>query len=305
MDRLAFLDAVAHGSRRDGKAPLANDLFGEIDADSARHLAHWIERGWHTSLEYYLWSRHSKFIDENDSTGDLRRDAIRTYLEKQAPPARIKPEGEYLLLPAAVEAAENLSLGELLLRRRTQRTYRREPVSLSSLSSLLWFGLNAVRKTRASLTDNDLLSYLKSYGVAFDFYLVIYDVESLASGTYFYDIRDHAVLLSRAGLFRNEMTELLSNQPAPETAAWSIVLVADLLQYQWRYRHERALRNLYIEAGRIGQHLILTGTLFGLGTLPTPALSDRGLSALLQLDPLRQTPVYSLTMGLDRRPQKK
>jgi SagB-type dehydrogenase family enzyme len=146
---------------------------------------------------------------------------------------------------------------------------------------------------------------LNSYGVAFDFYIVVFEVESLTSGIYFYDLRDHAVLLLRSGTFRPVMTGLLSNQAAPDTAGWTILLVADLPQYQWRYRHERALRNLYLEAGRIGQHLILTSTLFGLATLPTPALADRDLSALLQLDPVRQTPIYSLTMGLDPHPARK
>ncbi len=53
----------------------------------------------------------------------------------------------------------------------------------------------------------------------------------------------------------------------------------------------------HMAAGRIAQRLILVGFGFGLGSLPTPATRDQDTCDLLRLDPVRQTPVYTLTMG--------
>jgi nitroreductase len=58
------------------------------------------------------------------------------------------------------------------------------------------------------------------------------------------------------------------------------------------------LRNLYIDAGRVAQQLLLIAGAYAIGSFMTPALRDRALAALLHLDPARQAPLYSVTMGL-------
>jgi nitroreductase len=75
----------------------------------------------------------------------------------------------------------------------------------------------------------------------------------------------------------------------------------DVSQYQWRYRHERALRNLYIESGNLFQRVLVVATALRLSGLPTPAFSDETVAALLNLNSVRQFPVYSLTFGMDPR----
>ena len=128
-------------------------------------------------------------------------------------------------------------------------------------------------------------------------FVVVYNVEGLPPGVYSYDIAAESLRPRKAGLFRDEMRGLLVGMVAPRSANWTIVLTLNFPQYQWRYQHERALRNLYIASGRIGQRLIVAAMAQNIGTLPTPAMKDLEMSALLGLDAVRESPVYTLSMG--------
>jgi SagB-type dehydrogenase family enzyme len=272
-----------------------------IDEDTTNHILHWWERKWHPSLEYYVWSRKATFFDSHDEDGRKREEALTAYEAHSPAPERLRPEGVVYSLPEPTELPATMTVGHNLLNRRTIRRYRDEAAPLYSLSSLLWHGLDSVRRTRKAAQQEATMGHLRSYGSAFDIYPVLYHVDGVPIGVYYYDIEKHELTLVREGNYRSEMVTNLVDHDAPMSASWTIMIVGDFLQYQWRYRHERALRNLYIEAGRVSQWLILTGALYGLASFPTPAMVDSGLSDLLALDAQRQCPIYSLTQGLDKR----
>jgi SagB-type dehydrogenase family enzyme len=308
VSRGALLDVLTSQlARADAHHPLTAKLESlgiigtdTIDAESLKHMAHWIRRGWHPSLEYYLWSRHSAYIDTHDPKTEKRRETLRRYLDESGPPARLEPTGEVVPLPAPAPIPETSSIGTLLTQRHTVRRYSGLEAEAAVLSAVLWHGLAAVRRLRAASDSEGLLGYLYSHGVAFDWYIVAYSTSDLRPGVYYYALTEHSCIQLAVGTYREEMVSNLCDTKAPRTANWTLVLVADFAQYQWRYRHERALRNLYAEAGILAQRVILAGLLYGLGTLPTPATRDSNLGALLRLDRTRQAPVYTLTMGLQR-----
>jgi hypothetical protein len=105
----------------------------------------------------------------------------------------------------------------------------------------------------------------------------------------------------RPGNHREAMIGVLQGMRSPKTAAWTLGLVADFPRYQWRYRHEHALRRLYVEAGFVGQELLALGLAYNLGTLVTPAQKDSAYLDLHGLTADRYAPVYTLTMGLSRK----
>lgn len=311
-ERGALLDLLTseflgEAERSDSATTLDQELqrrglraVGDAEAAGVAQAAHWWEREWSGPLDYYLWSRRWHYRDADDRDGAERRDTLRAYVQSGGPPPeRLRPAGEALTLPAARPLPAERSLGEELLQRRTIRRYVQRDASRASLSAILWHGLAGVRLTREAASEDELLHYLESYGVAFDFYLVVYAVSGIAPGVYYYDLEAHALVLLCAGDFREQMTTNLFGQTAPMSAAWTILLSADYVQYAWRYRHERALRNLYIDAGRVAQNLILIAGAYDLGSFMTPALRDRAVASLLQLDPERQAPLYSVTMGLN------
>jgi SagB-type dehydrogenase family enzyme len=308
VDVSAMLDLLAAEYRRVAPAGPARALAGRledlgwrpgraIDEQVESQARLWTRRGWHPSLQYFLWSRGRPFVDARDVSGDVRRSVLNKFLaEEGPPPARVVSKGPETALPGPLPLPTHFSLGDILMARRSVRLYLQRPVSTEILSSLLHYGLDDVRAGRTR-EIRDPLDYLQSHGVVFDVYLVIFRMSGLAPGVYRYDIPRHVLIQQREGDFQEEMKSILVGMKAPETATMTLFLTADFPQYQWRYRHERALRHVYMASGRLAQRLLLVGHAFGLGTLPTPATRDSETCALLQLDPTRQAPIYTLTMG--------
>ena len=272
----------------------------ELSKEDAEKVRHWWARGWHPSLDYYLWSRCGHYCDEHDPTKKHRRETLESYLKAGGPPPRLKPKGASLALPEPQKPVWTVSLAEILLRRESVRRYVPKPISQEALSAVLWHGLSQVRYFRKRPIE-DPTDYLKSMGSAFDFYLVIYNVDHVAPGAYYYDITEHTLTPTNCGNFRKEMFHILRYMPAPGTATCTLIMVADFAQYQWRYRHERALRHLYFESGRIAPKALVTAMRYNLGMLLTPAQIDSKTVELLNIDPIRQCPIYTLTMGLDEK----
>lgn len=310
IDQAALLDLLEHQAQDDdasevGKPPPLRSKLAElgwfpasdVDDETLRHAKFWWKNGWHPSLEYYLWSRQANYRDVADDSGEIRRALVRTYLESDgAPPERLTSSGARHALPAPPALPNDCPLGILLITRRSVRAFAHDRLDETLLSAALYHGLDDVRRRRQSQFDDEL-DYLQTHGVAFDIYVIVYDVRGVQEGVFQYDLEHHELIAGEAGNHRDRMTRILCGLRSPETAAWTIVLAADFAQYQWRYRHERALRHLYMAAGRLGQRLILVSLAYGLGTVPTPATHDRELCELLRLDRDRQAPIYTLTTG--------
>jgi SagB-type dehydrogenase family enzyme len=294
-----------------GKGP-GDGLTGDKDAwlrafadgNDRHHLSagwrHWQERGWYPSDQYYAASRRWRYVDGHDPDYAIRTRVVERYLAEEGPPAEEShPDGPRTELPSPAVPGGR-SIARLLTGRRSGRSYASGPVPASWLSGLLWHGLAQVRTLRERTSETQPLSYLDSFGSAWDFYLCVFSVDGLAPGTYWYDIRSHQLIAVRLGDHREVMTEILQGMWSPRTAAWTLGLVADFPRYQWRYRHEQALRRLYMESGIIGQELTIVGAAYGLSTLVTPAQRDTPYLELHGLCNDRYAPIYTLTMGRDR-----
>ncbi|MGH8350011.1 MAG: SagB/ThcOx family dehydrogenase [Pseudomonas sp.] len=165
------------------------------------------------------------------------------------------------------------------------------------LATLLHHGTSKIRECRRCSSSGDPHSLLISVGAAFDVYVLAYSVQGLASGVYLYEPERRSLSLKAVENLRESARAALAGQPDPTNAAVTILLVADFDRYQWRYRHERALRNLYLECGRLMQPLILVATSLGLRTGITPAIRDRLVGALLARDHGNWQALHSLTIS--------
>ena len=65
----------------------------------------------------------------------------------------------------------------------------------------------------------------------------------------------------------------------------------------WKYKDANAYRVVLIEAGHIGQNIMLAATSHGLSACPTAALSHLAIKRLLGLDRLTDAPIYALTLS--------
>jgi SagB-type dehydrogenase family enzyme len=294
-------EALASHILSSGVPPLPDDADGADRETLTSGWRHWHRRGWRPSDQSYIASRRWPYADTDDAGDAIRARTLEDYLQADGqPPQEMLPDGPGIPL-GEPPAPGTQPVSELLAKRRTGRAYVPEPTPLTVLSGLLWHALADVRARRERTTADEPLSYLDSFGSAWDIHICVYSVDGLEPGTYRYDILRHELRAVRLGDHRDAMIDVLQGMHSPATAAWTIGLVADFPRYQWRYRHEHGLRRIWFESGIIGQELIVVGSSYGLNTLVTPAQKDRPYLALHGLDDRRYASVYTLTMGRARR----
>lgn len=236
-------------------------------------VADWIDNGWRPSLEYFLWSERAPTHGQEGCSPPPRA----------APPA---PDPRaWRALPEPAPGPSRPTAGQVLVGRRTARVFEPRELPAAHLAGIL----AAVYRARA--------------GAGLTLRLLAYDVEDLAAGVWRVRADGRAVSPGAAGDFREEMVAVMCGMPAARTAAATLVFVADFSERQRAYPYESALRELYVELGRLGQHAIVEAEARNLGCLITPATNDRRLGALLELAP-REYPVYTVTVGHRRPPRE-
>lgn len=295
-------EALAEHILSRGAPPFPDDASNDVNREFLTSgWRHWHHRGWRPSDQSYVASRRWQYADTDDVGDGIRARTLEDYLQAGGgPPREVLPDGPGIPLGEPAPPGTR-PVSELLASRRTGRAYVPKPASMTTLSGLLWHALADVRARRERTTAAEPLSFLDSFGSAWDFHICVYSVDGLEPGSYRYDIERHELRTVRLGDHRDAMIDVLQGMHSPATATWTIGLVADFPRYQWRYRHEHGLRRLWFESGAIGQELIVVGASYGLNTLVTPAQKDRPYLALHGLDDRRYASVYTLTMGLARR----
>lgn len=244
-------------------------------------------------------SRAVHFEDIGDDFRERRQSVVQDYLE--VTPAPIADE--LIDGPAAMhvepQRLPDRDLAEVMLSRRTPRRLV-SPVSWEALSGVLWTTFAYPRRHRHPELSNDPQEYFESFGSAFDVLLAVVDVPDVEPGWYWYRLTDSAlvqVAQHAQRTIRIQMNKLSSFQGTPRGCAAAVVLVARLDRYRWRYRHDRALRHVYVDAGRIGQYIALLGTGFGLETWFCSPLNQSVLSPILSRNTLDDDPLYAIFLG--------
>ena len=92
-------------------------------------------------------------------------------------------------------------------------------------------------------------------------------------------------------------SELLGGQEWFDDAAAVIFLVACFERTAWKYTHPTGYRVVLMEAGHIGQNLLLAAADAGLAAAPTAAIHDGVVEGLLGLEPPLRSAVYAVALG--------
>ena len=184
-----------------------------------------------------------------------------------------------------------LSVEEAIERRRSERDYFPEAMSLSELSHLLRYAVGITEQGYK-------LRAIPSAGALYpiEVYPVVNRVTGLASGIYHYVVDDHSLHLIKEGDFRQELTEYALGQEMMGKANVVLVLTAVFERSQWKYR-ERASHYMLLEAGHIGQNVYLVATSMGLGVCAVGAYSDHEYNRLIGVDGRKESVIYLLSVG--------
>lgn len=278
----------------------ARDVRGVSD-DDVRAAEHWIVRGWIPSLTYYLRTRRVAYSDLH-SDKDAVEAYLRGYVEDGGWPSKFTWDGAETIFPD-VAAADDLA--KHLPGRRSVRGFSKEEPTLNRLGQVLGEGFALARAQGAKrIPEEDLLSMRTSLGLSWLIGIVVYGVQGVAPGTYGYDVATHTLRLQRAvkeSDLRHRMERIFQGVSAPRTAAFTVVLFADVGAYSWLYRHEHALRRIFVESGVAMQYVNIAARSSGLEGFVTPAQKDSQILDLFGLTPGLFLPVHTFTGGANRR----
>ena len=204
-------------------------------------------------------------------------------------------EGAMIDLPPALSGNDLL---QLMARRRTVRSPAAATISLKQLSDCLFAGMGITGQTK-NCVGSLPLSMTPSGGARnpYEAYVYARSVEDLEPGFYHYSAFDHT--LGRLDTERlPQPSDLMGGQTWADEMPCVIVLCASFQRTMWKYEDANAYRVVLIEAGHIGQNVMLAATRHGLSACPSAALSHSTINEYIGLrGNLTQAPIYALTLA--------
>lgn len=210
------------------------------------------------------------------------------------PDLLLKNAAGAIRLPSALDDNELLSL---MARRRTNRTAAAPTITAQQLSDCLFAGMGITGET-SNCVGALPLGMTPSGGARnpYEAYVIALGVEGLEPGVYHYSAVDHDLGMISANHLP-KISELVGGQEWADAMPCLILLCARLDRTMWKYEDANAYRVVLIEAGHIGQNMMLAATRHGLSACPTAALSHSAINRLLGLDRLTDAPIYALTLS--------
>jgi len=188
-----------------------------------------------------------------------------------------------------LQDTSTMTLEDALAKRRSIRSYKEGPLTLSELGRLLWAaqGRTGTRDFRAA----------PSAGATYplELYVAAGNVKGLEPGLYHYVAPTHELSLVKSGDLRAELSVAALDQPPVREAAVDLVLTGVYERTTDRYG-ERGKMYVHMDVGHAAENLLLQATALGLGAVPVGAFRTRTTGALLGLAET-EVPLYIIPVG--------
>ena len=191
----------------------------------------------------------------------------------------------------------NMSLDDAIIKRRSNRNFADEKVSLNTLSKILYFGYGITGKIlieNYELPERPCPSGGALY--PFEIYLAVMNVESLKEGVYHYFPIDHSLDIIRHGISASKIASLFMEQHYVINSGFFVLLSGVLERTIWKYG-SRGYRYALLEAGHLVQNMCLVATSEGIGSLPLGGFYDDDMAKLIGVDPVKEPVIYGLAVG--------
>jgi SagB-type dehydrogenase family enzyme len=193
--------------------------------------------------------------------------------------------GDTLSLPQA-KVFGTVSVEEALNTRRSVRAFSKEEMSLEEISQLFWAaqgvtGASGPRKLRTAPSAGALYPL---------------EVYAIWRGTLWHYLPElHAMEVRATKITQQGLAEASLGQEALREASACFVISGDYSVTAAKYG-DRAQRYVHIEAGHVGQNILLQAVALGLAGVPMGAFKDEEVKAYLEL-PEGESPIYLLSFG--------
>lgn len=198
-----------------------------------------------------------------------------------------------ILLP---EEKSHADLFDVIQSRKSGRDFARQPVTALEMGTLLRYVCGNMR-----LSEEGAMLYRSqpSAGARYPlelYALVRYGTEEMKPGLYHYNVKLHALELLWEKMWTDdEMGQYLLGDWVVK-AGVIFFLTAVFARTQMKYG-ERGYRFILLEAGHIGQNLHLVSEALGLKCCALGGTHDENIEALLDIDGVTESLVYTLVVG--------
>lgn len=182
---------------------------------------------------------------------------------------------EKVSLPKPVYSSDT-TIEEALRYRRSVRTYRDEPLSLSEVAQLLW--------AAQGITHPGGYRTAPSAGALYplEVYLLAGNVTDLARGIYIYGPENHDLQLVSEGDYRGVLSEAALNQEFIKEAPVVIVITGFYARTTGKYG-DRGRQYVHMEVGSVSENIYLQAVSLNLGTVFIGAFYDEDVKKVLGL----------------------
>jgi len=242
--------------------------------------------------DYHEASRIYPGITDPQVVGGIRLEGSLEMRITASRSVKRHPQRPFVPLPAADLGPTTLA--DAVAARRSSRSFAPRSLELGRLATLLHaaYGVTgAVGRTPQALRT------VPSGGALYplELYVVSHRVDGLELALYHYDPLRHGLELLRP-LDAPAGAEL---SPYAEPLADSAAVVAITAMF-WRSRFKygaRAYRFALLEAGHVGQNLLLAAAALGLDAVPLGGFFDRNADAFLGVDGIYEATLYLVPLG--------
>lgn len=200
---------------------------------------------------------------------------------------------ETLIFLPKPQTKGTVSLEETLYTRRSHRRFSSDALQLQEISQILWAAQGITDKTKEFRTA-------PSAGALYplDIYLIAGQINDIPSGIYRYIPAKHALERTLAGDQRDALYKASLEQSSVRQAPASILIVSVWNRITEKYGN-RGRQYALLEAGHVGQNIMLQCVALNLASLPIGAYYDEQVHRVVNLRK-GEDPVYLFPVGRKR-----
>lgn len=192
---------------------------------------------------------------------------------------------EQIQLPDVI-AKGKISLEEAILKRRSQRIFKEDELSLEQLGQLLW-AAQGITGGRYGFSFRTAPSAGALYPI--EIYVVT------KNGLFHYFPENHKLAVLNQKDLRKSLSTAALGQTTIAQAPVDIVVCVVYARVTQKYG-ERGIRYTHIEVGHAAQNIHLQAVALGLSSVPIGAFSDEQVKDILSL-PDDHEPLYIIPVG--------
>lgn len=189
------------------------------------------------------------------------------------------------LPPLDEQALPDKALWSAMAQRRSRRAYSKAPLTLLQLSALCWMTQGVQEEIEFNGRATRRLVPSAGAKHAVETLILVRRAEGLTPGLYRYLPQKHALALYKETdqTWERALDEAFTSNRFQKQAAATFFWAAVPARMVWHHG-QRGYRNLYLDAGHIGQNLYLAAEGLGLSACTMCVFDDERMHALLGLE---------------------